>query len=57
VIGAWDYPDTLINFSNPALAGDFYKIEANSTGDRLSRGGGRDVQTGKKAVSLLRQLF
>jgi hypothetical protein len=32
-MGAWDYPDT--NFNNPALAGDFFKTEANSVGDGL----------------------
>jgi hypothetical protein len=35
VRGNWEYPDTAINFSNPALAGDFYKVGANSSDDPL----------------------
>jgi hypothetical protein len=35
VCADWWYPDTLINFSNPALAGDFYKVSANSSDDAL----------------------
>jgi hypothetical protein len=35
VRGNWEYSDTTINFSNPALAGDYYKVSANSSGDPL----------------------
>ena len=35
VRGSWEYPDTAINFSNPALAGDFYKVAANTSDDPL----------------------
>lgn len=35
VKGSWDYPDTTINFSNLALAGNFYKVSANSSDDPL----------------------
>lgn len=35
VEGSWEYPDTAINVSNPALAGDYYKVSGNSSGDPL----------------------
>ena len=35
ICGDWEYPDTLINFGNPLLAGDFNKVYANSSGDPL----------------------
>lgn len=35
VRGNWEYPDTSINFTNPALAGSFYQVDANSSDDPL----------------------
>jgi hypothetical protein len=35
VCADWWYPDTAINFSNPALSGDFYKVAANTSDDPL----------------------
>lgn len=35
VSGSWTYPDTTINFSSPALAGDSYKVASNTNDDPL----------------------
>jgi hypothetical protein len=35
VCADWWYPDTALNFSNPALSGDYYRVAANSSDDPL----------------------
>lgn len=31
----WSYPDTAINFANPSLGGDSYRVAAKTSGDPL----------------------